>query len=104
MIFPFKAGDILTFPDTETESIDVGIGVGVPVAQFDCYGYVKVVKRGRGLGLKMCDITQRHNEVFGRPKGKYVSLRTYLEHFGSFDDLTKLSPESEETYSDVMRF
>ena len=89
--FPFKANDVISFPDTYTETVDVGIG-HVPVAQDKFEQLVRVVKKGKGLTLQLADIGKHiYSEAFmkGRKKSNsgYISLKEYIEYFGNFNDL-----------------
>lgn len=89
--FPYKAGDIVRFPDTESEYVDVGVGE-VKVAEQLIYTIMQVVKRGRGYMLRFM-YKDDYSEVFSRKgidrKGrlKTVSLQEYREYFGGYSQL-----------------
>jgi len=91
--FPYKKGDTVIFPDTETEYVDVGIG-NVPVAQQQINTICTVVTVGRGRGrrrgfaLKM-QKENYYSEVFHKREG-LISLRDYLDHFGNYKKLIKI--------------
>ena len=90
--FPFKANDVLSFPDTDTETVDVGIGVEIPIAQTSFENLIRVIKKGKGLTLQLVDTEwYNYSEVFRRGKktinSGYISLKEYIDYFGNFDDL-----------------
>lgn len=93
--FPYKAGDIVRFPDTESEYVDVGVGTDVKVAETECYTIMRVAKRGRGYQLVFM-YKSDYSETFHKKavdyKGriKTVSLHEYIEYFGNYSTLEKI--------------
>ena len=89
--FPYKANDVLGFPDTETETVDVGIGY-VAVAQTEYEQLVRVVKKGKGVTLQLVEVNKyRYSEAFDVSRKKtnsgYISLKEYINYFGNYNDL-----------------
>jgi hypothetical protein len=89
--FPFKNGDVLSFPDTESEYVDVGIGVDMKVAETPYENLLIVRKCGRGFRFEM---EYDRSEVFGNRR-KFVSTKEYLEYFGNYSDLKFCSSEED---------
>lgn len=87
---PFKEGDVVSFPDTETESVDVGCdefgSMMMPVAQTEYENLVIVEKKGRGFRFKL---EYGYSETFRRNKrtSPYISTMQYLDYFGDYADL-----------------
>ena len=91
--FPYKRGDTVIFPDTETEYVDVEVGY-VPVAQQPvntiCNVVRKSTRKGRRkiLALKIRS-DNYYSEAFSKRSG-YIYLREYLEYFGNYKQLIKI--------------
>ncbi len=97
--FPYKAGDVVRFPDTESETVDVGVGM-MKVAETLVYTVCEVVKRGRGVSL--CIIGDDYSEVFGT-RG-YIPILRYLEYFGDYKDLEYVCKEEELDMNEQNRY
>ncbi len=87
--FPYKENDVVSFPDTESEFVDVGIGAGLKVAESKINTVCRVVKRGLGYQLKMLEPSD-YSEIFHRKGHRPISLKEYLNYFGSFKELKKI--------------
>jgi len=101
--FPWKNGDAVSFPDTESEFVDVGFGVnngmGMKVAEMTYENIVIVRKWGRGFRLECPYGSEIFNKSFNWGKKsnrkKYISLKEYLDYFGNYSELKYVCTEEE---------
>jgi hypothetical protein len=106
MKFNYKAGDVLSFEDTDSEYVDVGLGgENMKVAEYTYPNIVIVRKCGRGHRL---ELEYNYSEIFKKYPGKgkfdqkkYISLKEFIDYFGTFNELKYECTEEELKGADL---